>query len=96
MADTEMEIEQETAGLSRDDVIQDLCGQLTAELKKPNCSFRGTDAFTGYAAKITIELALSDFDIQTLHLFVEVPASTAEDVRKRTGRSAPDLAKPIV
>ncbi len=59
---TRDEIIQETAGLSRTEILVDLCTQLTQALSSGDCFLRATDSFPSYSAHLSVQLVLEDVD----------------------------------
>ncbi len=100
-----------STALNRDELIADLCAHITTELKRNNCDFGETDAFTGYAAKVKIQIELYDVDTRTVEKTIligapleelqgdtsriEIPKASVDEIRTRSGLAEPDLAKPI-
>jgi hypothetical protein len=54
-----------TETLSGEDVIADLCERIADELRD-DCCLRGSDGYTGYSAKVVIEIQLLDIDTQSV------------------------------
>lgn len=94
--------------LSGVEIAEDLANCLVEGLRN-NADLRPTDAFSGYAAKIKVELQLQDVDRITVSQIIsvdtlnsEIPATTVEivvpqadalTVRERSGIEPPDFTK---
>jgi hypothetical protein len=102
-----IDVDGQISGL---DVIDDLCCQIAAKLAR-HCDLRATDAYSGYSAKVQIELQLTDLDTVGVsaqmvigtpnpsqpfqQIAVDVPQVSAEEVFSRTGLGSPSLERPI-
>jgi hypothetical protein len=105
-------IETIAVGLSRDEVITDLCRLVAAGLKGQDCFFRPVDSFAGYNAKVTVEIELRDVDTHVVRkviamgppiepgketvIHLKFPLALVPEVRERSGLAEPDLQRSIV
>jgi hypothetical protein len=92
-------------GMSGVEVIDDLLNRLGEALSQ-SCDLRGTDAYSSYAARVTVELQLQDIDRvevrETLVIgdydrakpsrpfHIELPTTTASQMRERSGAAPPE------
>lgn len=91
--------------LSKAEILEDLLGCVSEVLNRADCDFNDSGAWSGYSARIKVELTLSDIDQtrieRTLKIgelkepatntVIEISGPNPETVRERIGEDAPSL-----
>ena len=104
-----MEVVSVPGAISGTAIIDDLCNRLAERLSR-DCCLRGTDAYQGYSARVTVELQLIDVypaevaaqvAVGTVdagqpaqQIMMNVPADAADSLQAQVGLQ-PSLERPI-